>query len=345
MSQLLIDALDNAAGWHTFAPDGITASTELTISIDTRDFRYGADKQSLRISGSANALDHTARRIFNPVDLSDFDELRVWFKSSRPADGSAARPFFLQALLAGPAMDLNAPANTWERLMPAAQANAWDLVQFGLQDLPPALRTAVNVIELRCVDASAPFTLQLDDLLAVRHEMIGDVDAALLARLDQQFTLNGIQVPAVIYSPDKPPNIPLPHLRITHFDLRFAEERTLYAQTRSDYSATGFRLRPVSAAYDLSYEIEAIAASRTEQTRLLEFVLGAFMPYGTLLVNGILLPIECVNVPSDDLIGGSHSGHVLLHFVVRTYQVRGEGEPATLPFNQVTIALDQNTPA
>ncbi|MBI4671157.1 MAG: hypothetical protein HY741_05760 [Chloroflexi bacterium] len=347
MSQLLIDALDNAGQWQAFAADGATPSTQLAVKADARDFRYGADKQSLRVSGSVNALNHRVRRTLNPLDLSNFDELRVWFKSSRSADGSTARPFFLEVRLASATMDLNAPGNTWVRLIPIAQANTWELAQFSLQDLPSAIRSAVNVIQLRCVDASVPFTFHLDDLLAVRHEMIGDVDAALLARLDKQLTLNGTPAPAVIYSPpDKPANTPTPHLRITHFDLRFAEERTLYSQARSDYTATGFRLRPFSAAYDLSYEIAAVADSRAEQTRLLEFVLAAFVPYGTLLVNGIQLPIECVNVASDDLIGGSYNGNVLLHFVVRTYQARsGAGEPATPPFNEVSIALDQPTPA
>lgn len=345
MSQLTIDAMDDASRWKAFASDGVTPSAALSMSDDALEFRYGADHKSGRIAGATAALNHVLRRTSAATNLADFDALCFWIKSTRAADGSPARPFFLQLRLASAAVGLDAPANTWSRFIPIAQANEWEFVRLALDDLPAGIRNAVTVIELRCLDASVSFTCHLDDLIAVRAEMIGDADAALKARLHEQLTLNGNKVPAIVFFPDTPAPPNTPYFRILNYDIRVLYEQMRGAPARGDYSGNGFRLRTSPVPYQLFYEIEAVADTRANQTRMLEFVLETLTPYSYLLVNGVMLPLQWIEVASDDLIGGSRNGRTLLHFELMTWQERGDGESAVPPYRSIEVAMDQRLPA
>jgi len=340
-----MDGMDDASRWRAFAPDGVTPSNALGMTDDVVVFRYGADHKSGLVEGANTALNHALRRTMAATNLADFETLCFWIKSNRAADGSPARPFFLQMRLASASVGLNAPTNTWSRFIPIAQANEWEYARLSIDDLPAGIRNAVTVIELRCVDASVSFTCNLDDMIAVRAEMIGDADAALRARLHEQLTLNGAQVPAIIYFPDNPAPPNAPYFRILNYDIRVLYEQMRAAPTRGDYSGNGFRLRESTVPYQLFYEIEAVADTRANQTRMLEFVLETLTPYSYLLVNGIMLPLQWLEVASDDLIGGSRNGRTLLHFELMTWQERGAGESAMPPYRSIEVTMDQRLPA
>src|SRR5437870_4758452 len=96
MPLMIVDSMDNAGPWQAFAPDGVTPSVELSLAIEPPRPRPGADAFAGRVSGTVKALNHTLRRAFAALDLSQFDELRFWVYSDRQADGTPIRPFFLE---------------------------------------------------------------------------------------------------------------------------------------------------------------------------------------------------------------------------------------------------------
>ncbi|HEY3079209.1 MAG TPA: hypothetical protein VGM69_04820 [Chloroflexota bacterium] len=346
MTQLPVDPMDNPALWPTSAPDGTAPSPELSVAAETGHVRFGADGVSLRLRGTTAALDHRARRDLAGLDLGELDELRFWAQSDRPADGSLARPFFLEVRLASAAMGLADPANGWHRLVPIATANAWELVRLSLADLPAAVRSAVTTLQLRCVDATAPFTLYLDDLLAVREELIADVDAALLARLHGRLTLGGAPVPALISHPENPPTAAIPSIRLTQYGIRLALERMRAVETRSDFTTNGFRTGAAGVPYELFYEIDVFADTRPDKARIAEFVLRTLNPpLGELLVNDVPLPIEWVAVEPMDPINRGRGDRSLLHFKVLTRQETGTPQPARPPYSSIVVEADQATAA
>ena len=337
MTQLVVDPMNDASQWSAFGPDGATPSAELTIATDASHVRFGADARSMRVTASTATLDHRIVRTLPDVDLSNLDELRLSIWSNRAASG----PFFLEIRLASATMPLTDAGNTWQRYIPVSDVGAWELVRITLYDLPPTIRGAVNRLQLGVVDASTPFECYFDDLLAVRDEMITDVDAALLGALDKQLTLDGTVIPAVVYVAENPQAQALPYLRLTHYDIQLATERDLRTQVRTDFGANGFQLRPVSVAYDLYYEVDAFADTRAHQARMLEFVLRRLGPTGQVIANGIGLPVEWVPVDPLDVTGHLRNDRPLLHFRVKTRQEVGTPARATPPFNEIALSVDQ----
>jgi hypothetical protein len=326
VAQIVVDAMNNAAVWSAISPDGVTPSGEIAMADDTSRFRYGADATSGRLTASAAALNHLLRRTLAAIDLSASDELRFAINADRDTGESGVKPFFLEVRLASAAMSFATPANTWHRFLPVARAGAWELVRLDLTGLHPAVRAAVNGMQLRCVDASRAFTCNVDDVVAVRNEMFADVEATLQRRLHQKVVLNGSPVPAVIHVPDVslPPR---PFLRIVLRDVRFADPRTPGTSTRCDFSSDGYRLRLAGAGYDLYYQVDVWADDRPSQTRLLEFALGE------LVVNGAPLPMTMIEVRPRDLIGGARTDRVGFH-----YRIGARLEsPAASPVKPVTM--------
>ena len=344
MALQIVDAMNNAGAWNALAPNGATPSTEISAADETNQIRYGADAHSLRVAASGNAQDHLLRRTRAALDLSAFGELRLWIFSSRIADGSASQPFFLELRLGSAALALDAPGNTWHRYLPVARAGTWELLRLSLADLAPAVRSSLSALQLRCIDAALPFTCVLDDLAAVRDEMLADADAALLARLHERITINGTAVPALLYVPGvTAPS--QPYIRITQHHIAFADERTSSSRARTDFSSNRFALRPPSYGYNLHYQFEAVAANRSEQAAILEFILRELTPRGELIVNNSPLPLEWMPVPPYNADGAPLTDRALLHFRVLTYQEVGAAEPAVPPYHSVSIEIDQAQPA
>ena len=119
-----------------------------------------------------------------PVDLSAFDELRLWTHSSRTADGRPNGPFLLELSY----MDAgDAPGEEHRWLVPANRRRTWEQHSFGIGG---DRRSRITRFSLRVLTDDS-FVVHLDELLAVRDEAIADVEAALGSLLD------GLPLPGV----------------------------------------------------------------------------------------------------------------------------------------------------
>jgi hypothetical protein len=324
VSRLVLDPLTEVSTWSALAPDGVTPSAELSISVDSSHPRPGAAATSAQISATEAALNHVLRRPFAPaIDLTASDELRLACFSTRLADGTPANPFFLEMRLASAAVGLDAPANTWSRNLPVAQKGVWDVTRLNLADLPPAIRGGVTVMQLRCIHALPPFKFNIEDLLAVRDEMIGDIDATLRVRLDSILSLNGAPVPALLHPANGAITQARPYFEITNYDIVYARERTQSTRPRSDFSDTGYWLRPPSNAYDVYYQITAVADDRRTQSQMLEFVLSSLPPRGEILVNDFPLQMDIVEVDPLDQLGGFRTDRLPLFYRIQSRQEVG----------------------
>jgi hypothetical protein len=180
LSHLDVDDLTELGAWAPRAPDG-SPSTAITIEAGPATRLSG---QTMRIVAGSGALGHRAEReLAAPVDLSALDDLELWVRCDRVADGSDARPFFLELRLGSTALAAGASSDAWQRFVPVTTPDVWQTVPLALDDLAPAVRSAVTQIRLTCVDASTPFALDLDGIAAIHPDLLANDDAALAAFL------------------------------------------------------------------------------------------------------------------------------------------------------------------
>lgn len=339
MSQVLIDAMTDAGPWQARTPAD-APSAELTVTPAGALNRPGGSGGSLQVAATTAALDHRLRRSFAPaIDLSARDELRVWLRADRAASGSAAVPFYLELRLGSPALPVGDAANPWHRLLPVTRPGAWELVRLGIDDLPAAVRGAVDRLELRVADAASAFTLHLDELIAVKEEMLSDVEAALVAALGGfRFAPADDPVPVVLDGQAPPAPPPPALIRLSLRDLRPATERAPTTRARGDHTAGGFRLRPPPTPYELTFDIAARADDRNRHNRLLEHLLAALSSRGEVEVSGIPRPLRFQGtVPPVERPG---DGGLPLRFIVATWLATGRPETVVPPFNEVQVVVD-----
>lgn len=337
MPSITIDSMDDATPWSAFAADGVTPSTELSLVIDTSRPRPGADPSAGLITASSNALNHTLRRSLAALDLSQFSDLRFWIYSSQAADGSANRPFFLEIRLASVALPLSDPGNTWQRYVPISQKGVWEPVRVTINDLPAAVRSAVTEIQLRC--AAVPFQCDLDDIIAVQDAMIADVDAALAALLNGLLVIGAAPVPAVLHPANGTLTQARPYFEITNYDIVYCRERTDSNRPRGDFSDAGYAIRPSTNAYELYYQVTAVADDRATQAQMLEFLLRTLPARGALVVNGAPLPMEAIYVYPFDQLGGVRTDALPIFYKISTRQEVGL-QDAVLPVKTVQVTGD-----
>ncbi len=294
----------------------------------------------MRIRATASAQGHRVERTMGALDVSDFDDLGLWFRTDRVADGSDARPFFLEVRLGSGQLPIGSPENAWHRLVPLPETNVWRYVPLGLDDLPPTVSSGLSRIRFTCIDASVPFEMHVDRILALRDELLADVDSALVARLGGKVEVAGAPVPALI----EPSAVPGgPFLRIRNYAARPAPERSPAGGTRTDYVEQGFSIRPPSVPFDLFYEIDAVADDRGDAARVLEFVLGDLTPVSTLDVAGRPLTVEWVESPP---LGPATPSQPTVHIRIATsQQARAAREVAVPPFNRVDVEVDARASA
>lgn len=338
MAELVLDSMADAAPWAAVEPDGATRSAAIACAVDISVHHLGDDRSSLRIVGTTGADRHRLLRTIPAVDLRHFDELRLAIRGDRSAGGRDGQPFFLELRLGSAAAPPDAPSNPWHRLLPVA-GDAWTLARLALSDLPDVARGAIERIQLRCVDAQAGFRVLIDDLAAVRHEPSVDVDAALIRRLHNRVTLNGQPVPAQVHVAGAALPSSRPLILVHPYAARLAEQRRVGGESEGDYRADGYSLRPAAFPWDLYYAVEALAADRGGQAALIDFVLGALPPRGTLPVCGFALP--CDNVAPGEAVTGSGfaSRRLLLHYRVATWQESGQPR-SVRPAETVRVEID-----
>src|SRR6266545_1046811 len=112
-----------------------------------------------------------------PLDLSAYDELRLWTYASRTADGTPSAPFLLELSYLD-AADVPGEEHRW--LVPVNRRRTWEQHRFGIAD---DRRGQITGLFLRCL-TNEPFQIHLDELLAVNEEPLSDVESALTGLLD-----------------------------------------------------------------------------------------------------------------------------------------------------------------
>lgn len=325
MPALLVETLAVPANWKVFAPDGSTPSSELALAKDTSRVAPGS-VASVRVEASPAALGHMMQCDLVGVDLTIYDELRLSISSERSADGSTAAPFFLEMRLGSASLLPDDPANLWRRLLPISSPRGWELVRFSLADLDASVRSMLTRVQFRCVAGALPFICNLDALIAVRDEMIGDVDRALAALLHERISIGGTAVPAVLHPGNGVLSTARPYFEILNFDVCFSGERTQPTRPRGDFTGVDYSLLPPSYAYELYYQIAAVTDDRASQVKMLELALRTLRPRGDLLVNGYALPMEMVAIPPRERIGGSRTDEIPLYFKISTRMETGARE-------------------
>lgn len=276
MAYLALDAFADAAPWSATDPGG-AASDRVEVA-GTAGPRPGTGGIALTVGAGADG--HRIERTIAAADLGELDDLQLVVRSERISSPDAG--FVLELALGSAAVPLDAAANTWRRLIPVAVPRRWQTVLVTVTDLDDAIRTALTRIRLTVVTTDA-CTVGMSGLGALRYDLLGDVEAALVERLDRVVSIGGTPVPAVV-APDEPPGPPGPHLRIRPLAVRPAPERDRTASLRTDYTAAGFALRPSPEPVDLDYAIDAVADDRAGERALVEAIVEHITPMGTLHV-------------------------------------------------------------
>jgi hypothetical protein len=173
---------------HDMTTPWVSSDTAaLDVAVETRPFAEGEVTVNRVRHGAATA----AVAEFVPgatLDLTDFDELRVWIRASAPADGSAAVPFYL-ALSYRDTNDGPSDEHRW--FVPVNAAAVWEQRRVGIEG---DRRSSIDRFRFETV-GTAPFTVDLFQLLAVREQMLPDVEQALVGALD------GIELPGLAHVP------------------------------------------------------------------------------------------------------------------------------------------------
>ena len=173
MSNLLVHNMGTA--WTSSAP------SLLQVTTDAATFAEGP--ASNRLTAQAGAQNALAEYVpAAPLDLTDFEELRFWVRCDHTARGSDESPFLLEFSYLD-ALDAAGEEHRW--FVAVNQAGRWEQRRVGIQN---DRRGQVRRFRFRAL-TNRPFVCHLDELLAVREELVADVEQALLLRLDAQVSL------------------------------------------------------------------------------------------------------------------------------------------------------------
>jgi hypothetical protein len=332
VAHLALDAFDDSSAWSATAPGG-GASALVTVS-DATGPRPGAGGVRFVIGGGAAG--HRVERAVAAADLGELDDLQLSVRSDRvlsPDDG-----FAVELALGSVARPVDAPTNTWRRLVPAPVPRRWQTALVTVTDLIGPVRSAVTRIRLTVV-TDEPCTVELSGLGAVRYDLLGDVEAALVDRLDQVVTVDGTPARAVV-APDAPPGpAGAAHLRIRPLAVRPAPERDRTASLRTDFTATGFALRPSPEPVDLDYAVDAVADDRAGQRALVEAIVEHIPPVGRLLVLDRPHTLEWtgpLGVAGDPPVPSASLR------VATARRSTAAPTPAVPPFNEVRVEVDHD---
>jgi hypothetical protein len=329
----LIDDFSNHALWSAFDP-GSLPSTEVSLSTDAAVYADVESTTSMRVEMSATADGHFITRSFAPINFMDYSELRLWIRATDPADGTPDQPFHLKLELGSAAMPIGAPGNDWHRYLPVPETGRWQFVRISLDDLAPLVSNAVDTIRMTAVNVSTSWTAWLDELIVSEPQMIADVDAAITKLLDGVLVI-GVPVPAEVHVPGAPEPTS-PWIRIVLYEAAYSDLRTNGQKRRTDFSDSGFHLRPESVAYDLFYRIEPVTDDRLEHRQMVEFVLDVLGHRRSLYVNGVQLPFDRIEAHHEDDILANVPA---LRYRVATRKERGMPE-IVAPVGEVTLDMD-----
>ncbi|QXJ21276.1 hypothetical protein AGRA3207_002113 [Actinomadura graeca] len=168
---------------HDMTVPWSSADPALRMTAEPRPF-FGAETAAGRLRHDGGAAGTAEFVPPDPLDLAGAEELRLWIQADRPADGTAGRPYYL-ALSYQDAADGPSDRHRW--YLPVAAPGSWEQRRIGIEG---DRRGAVRRLALEPLGPE-PFTVRLTPLLAVREEMLGDVERAL------QDALAGVEPPGL----------------------------------------------------------------------------------------------------------------------------------------------------
>lgn len=167
MSHIVIHDMD--AAWASSNPSALSAQPDAGYLVE------GAG--STLLSAQPGALGaYIELTPGSALDLTGFEEIRFWIRADQEADGSPSRPFFLE-LSYTDAADAAGEEHRW--LVPVNQRGTWEQRRIGIGS---DRRSAIVGFRFRCTTNLA-FRCRIDEILAVRDEVLSDAEAALVARL------------------------------------------------------------------------------------------------------------------------------------------------------------------
>jgi hypothetical protein len=290
MPFLTLDSFDLVAPWAALTP-GLAPSGLISLAAEVVGHPKAVNPASLRASIIGAATGHRIRRAVPAVDLSNFGRLEFWFQSNMALHGLSSDPLRLQLRLGSAALGLDAPGNLWGRYLVGQTAKGWSFATISLDDLPAAICSGVSQIEfvVAATDGGTHW-LGLDAMLAAAPRMTEDVDQALLQRMDGGLLLGGSPVPARL----APATTAQPYFRATQFGAKRARERDPVGFRRHERDDLGLISWPAPQAWDLSYRIDPVAATRAELAAMLDYIQARF-DTGCLPVGNRVFRIEKVD--------------------------------------------------
>lgn len=268
-----IQGLDDFAAplqWAAFDAAEVPSAL-ITLNVASVGHPHAVASDSMTITVNAGAAGHVFRRALPPTSLTDAQELALWARADQPIGTAADAPVRVRLELGSAALPVGDPANLWHRYLSVPTARDWAYQRFALDDLAPAVRSAVTSISVTIANSDVAATLAIDGLEAHRRTLFSDCEAALTALLHNRLTIAATPVPAVL-APDLPANAALPHFVVSRVK---ASPNALRAQgcgTRSDFTDAGYRLRPAPEPWDIHYAIDSRAGTAADVALLNDFL-------------------------------------------------------------------------
>jgi hypothetical protein len=297
----------------------------------------GADERLGHPVGAVVAAEpvagHRVQATVPAADLRPFDDLELWVRADRAADGSSGAPWYLELRLGSAVRPVGADGNAWQRFLPLRADGRWELVALALGDLPDAVRQAVTAVRLTCVDDSAPFRVAIDGPWATRAATVADVDDALRSLLDGVLQIGGNPVP-LAFEPGPLPDAQ-PFLRARQVGTKLRPELAPGVELRTDHTGERFALRPPAVPVELAYELWPDAASRDDEAAILEFALRALASTADLDVAGRPSSLDLVDLRTD-----TAAVTALTVAVVTSLRPPAPAIPAVPPFHAVDVEVD-----
>ncbi len=301
MPFLLLDPFANPMLWAALDP-GNLLSAEVSLAAGGPPHPHAVDPAALRVSLTGAATGHRIERALAAVDLTGFDRLAFWCRTDVAMRGAASDALRLRMRIGSAALPIGTVGNNWHRYLTAPTSGDWGYQSFDLSDLAPAVRDAVDRIEIGIIATTAAHVVWLDGLEARRSAPVADCDAALLARLDGVLQIAGAPVPAV-FAPDEAVS---PFFRIVHYQSLYGRARASHAARPADPTDDGQALRPAAVPWDLYYRIAFVAPTRAEQGAMLDFVMATLGAQGWLAVGNQAVRIDQIPAaePDDSMLEG-----------------------------------------
>ncbi|MFH0821388.1 MAG: hypothetical protein V2B18_01465 [Pseudomonadota bacterium] len=320
-------------------------SDKWTITASEGPDRRGDDDSwvTLEFTGDSQEESYIETKIEPVLETGDFEELRFWFMSNRPAGPSGNHPFYVKIGVAE--TNASAPNFVWKRALPVTSPDRWELHRLKLraQVHPRNALNKIALIRLCNCEPGRAFKAAMGGFVLTRPEPITDVETALLERLNNRFPVlvqgKPTRVPAVVGKTYQEPLTNPVVILITPWSVRFLGKPQGSVEVVDNYEDTGACVRPAPWEINLDYCIRVQAAERAHSTQILEQILFDLGSRPYLWVNGEALSVEPFHLSLDQCASLVPLGEQPLFYRVTSSMEAGEGRHVSFP-RKISIAVD-----